>query len=207
MTQRLTQEELAQIVTEVESLQTRREAELDQQQVKEILQEMNLPPELLDEAVVQLNRRQALSAQQSQNRWITSGVVALLAVVSASTIFVIQQHNSALARVSAQQDRISLPQNNRGNLNIISRQTNPEVFYRVTLKDAPLGKKLALSCNWIGPNGQIVKQNSYQTREINTSVWNTQCRHTINSAATVGKWQVQMFLEGRQISDETFQVN
>ncbi|WP_445632395.1 DUF3859 domain-containing protein [Nostoc sp. DSM 114161] len=207
MTPRLTQEELAQIVTEVESLQTRREAELDQQQVKEILQEMNLPPELLDEAIVQLNRRQALSVQQRQNRWITSGVVAFLAVVSASTIFVMQQQNSALARVSAQQDRITLAQNNSSNLNTISRQSNPEVFYRVTLKDAPLGKKLALSCNWLDPNGQIVKQNSYQTRGINTSVWNTQCRHTINSDATVGKWQVQMFLEGRQISDETFQVN
>ncbi|MBD2615384.1 MAG: DUF3859 domain-containing protein [Nostoc sp. ZfuVER08] len=207
MTQRLTQEELAQIVTEVESLQTRREAELDQQQVKEILQEMNLPPELLDEAIVQLHRRQALSVQQRQNRWITSGVVALLAVVSASTIFVIQQQNSALARVSAQQDRITLAQNNSGNLNTISRQTNAQVFYRVTLKDAPLGKKLTLSCNWLDPNGKIVKQNNYQTREINTSVWNTQCRHTITSAATVGKWQVQMFLEGRQISNETFQVN
>ncbi len=207
MTPRLTQEELAQIVTEVESLQTRREAELDQQQVKEILQEMNLPPELLDEAVVQLNRRQALSVQQRRNRWITSGVVALLALVSASTIFVMHQHNSALSRVSAQQDGITLAKNNSGNLKTISRQTNPEVFYRVTLKDAPLGKKLTLSCNWIDPNGQIVKQNSYQTREINTSVWNTQCRHTINSAATVGNWQVQMFLEGRQISDETFQVN
>ncbi|MDZ8237512.1 MAG: DUF3859 domain-containing protein [Nostoc sp. ChiQUE01a] len=207
MTPRLTQEELAQIVTEVESLQTRREAELDQQQVKEILQEMNLPPELLDEALIQLSRRQVLSVQQRRNRWITSGVVALLAVVSASTIFVMQQHNSALARVSAQQDQIALAKSNRGNLEAISRQANAEVFYRVILKDAPLGKKLALSCNWIDPNGQIVKQNSYQTREINTSVWNTQCRHTINSAATVGKWQVQMFLEGRQISDETFQVN
>ncbi len=207
MAQRLTQEELAQIVTEVESLQTRREAELDQQQVKEILQEMNLPPELLDEAIVQLHRRQALSVQQRQNRWITSGVVALLAVVSASTIFVIQQQNSALARVSAQQDRITSAQNNSSNLNTISRQNNAEVFYRVTLKDAPLGKKLTLSCNWLDPKGKIVKQNNYQTREINTSVWNTQCRHTINSAATVGKWQVQMFLEGRQISNETFQVN
>ncbi|MDZ8026033.1 MAG: DUF3859 domain-containing protein [Nostoc sp. SerVER01] len=207
MTPRLTQEELAQIVTEVESLQTRREAELDQQQVKEILQEMNLPPELLDEALIQLSRRQVLSVQQRRNRWITSGVVALLAVVSASTIFVMQQHNSALARVSAQQDQIALAKSNSGNLETISRQANAEVFYRVILKDAPLGKKLALSCNWIDPNGQIVKQNSYQTREINTSVWNTQCRHTINSAAKVGKWQVQMFLEGRQISDETFQVN
>ncbi|MEH2264584.1 DUF3859 domain-containing protein [Nostoc sp.] len=206
MTQRLTQEQLSQIVTEVEGLQVRREAELDQQQVREILQELNLPPELLDEALIQLNRRQALEVQQRRNRWIASGVVALLIILSASTIFFIGQQNSALSRVSAQQDRITLVQNTGGDLKTISRQTNPEVFYRVTLKDAPLGKKLALSCNWVDPSGQIVKQNKYQTREINTSVWDTQCRYTINPAATVGNWQVQMFVEGRQISDETFEV-
>ncbi|MEH2192226.1 MAG: DUF3859 domain-containing protein [Nostoc sp.] len=206
MTQRLTQEQLSQIVREVEGLQVRREAELDQQQVKEILQELNLPPELLDEALIQLNRRQALEVQQRRNRWIASGVVAVLVILSASTIFFIQQQNSVLSRVSAQQDRITLVSNTGGDLKTISRQTNPEVFYRVTLKDAPLGKKLALSCNWVDPSGQIVKQNNYQTREINTSVWDTQCRYTINSAATVGNWKVQMFLEGRQISDETFEV-
>ncbi|MEH2240453.1 DUF3859 domain-containing protein [Nostoc sp.] len=206
MTQRLTQEQLLQIVTEVEGLQVRREAELDQQQVREILQELNLPPELLDEALIQLNRRQALEVQQRRNRWITSGVVAVLVVAIASTIFFMQQQNSVLSRVSAQQDRITLVQNSGGDLKTISRQTNPEVFYGVTLKDAPLGKKLALSCNWIDPSGQIVKQNNYQTREISTSVWDTQCRYTINPAATVGNWKVQMFLEGRQISDETFEV-
>lgn len=206
MTQRLTQEQLSQIVTEVEGLQVRREAELDQQQVREILQELNLPPELLDEALIQLNRRQALEIQQRRNRWITSGVVAAVAIAIASTIFFMQQQNSVLSRVFAQQDRITLVQNSSGDLKTISRQSNPEVSYHVTLKDAPLGKKLALSCNWTDPSGQIVKQNSYQTREINTSVWDTQCRYTINPAATVGNWKVQMFLEGRPISDETFEV-
>ncbi|MEH1824575.1 MAG: DUF3859 domain-containing protein [Nostoc sp.] len=206
MAQRLTQEQLSQIVTEVQGLQLRRDAELDQQQVREILQELNLPPELLDEALIQLNRRQALEVQQRRDRWITFGVVAVVVVVIASTIFFMQQQNSALSRVSAQQDHITLGQNSSENLKTISRQTNPEVLYRVTLKDAPLGKKLSLSCNWIDPSSQIVKQNNYQTREINTSVWDTQCRYTINSAANVGNWKVQMFLEGRQISDETFEV-
>ncbi|MBG1269234.1 DUF3859 domain-containing protein [Nostoc sp. WHI] len=206
MTQRLTQEQLAQIVTEVGGLQVRRDAELDQQQVREILQELNLPPELLGEALIQLNRRQALEVQQRRNRWIASGVVAVVLVAIASTIFFIQQQNSILSRISAQQDRITLVENSGNDLKTISRQTNPEVSYRVKLKDAPVGKKLALSCNWIDPSGQIVKQNSYQTREINTSVWDTQCNYTINPAATVGNWQVQMFLEGRQISDETFEV-
>ncbi|MBW4614421.1 MAG: DUF3859 domain-containing protein [Desmonostoc vinosum HA7617-LM4] len=206
MMQRLTQEQLSQIITEVEGLKSRQEAELDQQQVREILQELNLPPELLDEALIQLRRRQVLEVQQRRNRWIASGVVVVLVVAIASTIFFMQQQNSTLSRVSAQQDRITLVQASNSNLKTISRQDNLEVFYRVTLQDAPIGKTLNLSCNWIDPNGKIVKQNSYQTREINTSVWNTHCRYTINSATPVGNWRVQMFLEGRQLSDETFTI-
>jgi hypothetical protein len=205
MTERLTQEQLSEIISEVQGLQIRQDAELDLAQVREILQELNLPPELLDEALIQLRRRQALKVQQRRNRWLVSGVVAAVVVAIASTVFFVQQQNSLISRVSTQQDRITLVENS-GNLNTISRQNSPEVFYRVTLKDAPLGKKLSLSCNWIDPTGQIIKQNRYQTREINTSIWDTYCRYTIGATAPIGNWQVQMFLEGRQISDERFEV-
>jgi len=134
MNQRLTQEQLNQIIAEVQGLQLRQEAELDQQQ-----------------------------------------------------------------------DRITLESNNE-NLKNISRSANSELFYRVTLKDAPIGKKLNLSCNWIDPSGQIVKQNNYQTREVKTSIWDTFCRYSINSTAPVGNWKVEMFLEGRKISEEPFVV-
>ncbi|AFZ57393.1 DUF3859 domain-containing protein [Anabaena cylindrica FACHB-243] len=204
MNQRLTQEQLNKIIAEVQGLQLRREAELDQQQVREILQDLNLAPELLDEALIQLRRRQALEVQQRRNKLIISGVVAVVIAIIASTIFFNQQQTSLLTNVSAQQDRITLADN--ANLQTISRQTNPEVFYRVALKDAPIGKKLSLACNWIDPSGLIVKQNKYQTREVKTSPWDTYCRYTINSAAPVGDWKVEMFLEGRKISDETFAV-
>ncbi len=206
MTDRLTQEKLGQVIAEIEQLQQRREAELEPEQVKQILQELNLPPELLDEALIQLRRRQALKEQQRRNRWITFGVVAALVVAIALTMFFIQQRNSAIARVHAQQNRVTLIQDDGSNLKTISRQTGLEVFYRVTLADVPLGKKLDLSCNWLDPNGQIVKQNSYQTHEINTSIWHTYCRNTIGSGAITGNWKVQMFLEGRQISEAVFEV-
>ncbi|MBR8840484.1 MAG: DUF3859 domain-containing protein [Stigonema ocellatum SAG 48.90 = DSM 106950] len=206
MTQRLTQEQLGQIIVEIGQLQQRREAELDPEQVKQILQELNLPPELLDEALLQLSRRIALAEQNKRNRWIAFGVVAALVVAIASSMIFIQQHNSTIAHVQVQQNRITLGQDDGSNLRTISRQTGLEIFYRVTLKDAPLGKKLDLWCDWIDPNGQIVKQNRYQTREINTSVWNTQCRYTINSATTPGNWKVQMLLEGRQIGNTEFEI-
>lgn len=169
------------------------------------MQDLHLPPELLDEAFIQVQRKQALVVEKRRNKLIAFGVVAAVIIGIGSTVFLNQQQGSLLANVSAQQDKITLESNN-GDLKNISRQTNSELFYRVTLKDAPIGKKLALSCNWIDPTGQIVKQNNYQTREVKTSIWDTFCRYSINSNAPVGNWKVEMFLEGRKISEETFMV-
>ena len=205
MNQPLNQEQLNQIIAEVQGLQLRQEAELNQQQVKEILQDLNLPPELLDEALIQVRRKQALQVQERRHKLIGLGVAAAVIMSIGLTVFFHQQKSSLLANVSAQQDKITLKSNNEI-LENISRQANSELVYRVTLKDAPIGKKLNLSCNWIDPNGQVVKQNQYQTREIKTSVWDTFCRYSINPTIPVGNWQVQMLLEGRKISEATFVV-
>jgi hypothetical protein len=74
------------------------------------------------------------------------------------------------------------------------------------LKDAPVGKKISLSCDWIDPSGQVVKQNRYQTREIDKPIWNTHCRYQIGTAASTGNWQVKMFLENRAIGSASFEV-
>ncbi|MFK0729994.1 MAG: DUF3859 domain-containing protein [Gloeotrichia echinulata GP01] len=206
MSQQLTQEQLTQIVAEVGRLQARREAEIAPEQVQQILQELGLAPDLLDEALVQVQRRQALEVQKKRNRTIAVGVLAAVVVVIAGTVFSIQQHNSVLERVSTQRNRITLTQDDGGDLRNISRENNSEVFYRVTLKDAPLGEKLDLSCNWIDPSGQIVKENRYQTREIDKGIWDTHCRYIIGSASTPGKWKVRIFLQGRQLSETEFEV-
>ncbi|MFM6045478.1 MAG: DUF3859 domain-containing protein, partial [Dolichospermum sp.] len=162
MNQPLNQEQLNQIIAEVQGLQLRQEAELNQQQVKEILQDLNLPPELLDEALIQVRRKQALQVQERRHKLIGLGVAAAVIMSIGLTVFFHQQKSYLLANVSAQQDKITLKSNNE-NIKNISRQANSELVYRVTLKDAPIGKKLNLSCDWIDPNGQVVKQNNYQT--------------------------------------------
>ena len=205
MNQSLNQEQLNQIIAEVQTLQLRQEAELDHQQVREILQDLNLPPELLDEALIQIRRKQALQVQERRHKLIGLGVAAAVIIAIGLTVFFHQQKSYLLANVSAQQDKITLKSNDE-NIKNISRQANSELVYRVTLKDAPIGQKLNLSCDWIDPNGQVVKQNNYQTSEIKTSVWDTFCRYAINPTTPVGNWQVQMFLEGRKISQATFVV-
>ena len=64
MEPRLTENQLQQVVAEVQQLAIRRESELDATQVREILQELNLPPEFLEDAMIQLQRREALKLQQ-----------------------------------------------------------------------------------------------------------------------------------------------
>lgn len=206
MENRLTQTQLTQIVAEVQRLSNVREAELNSAEVTQILQELGLPPELLDEALIQLQRREALAQQQRRNRWIAGGVAAVAVGAIAITGFFIQQNRQASDRVSIQQNRITAVQDDGGNLTVIPRKNNPEIFYRVTLKDAPLGKKLSLSCDWIDPSGQVVKQNRYQTREIDKSIWNTQCRYQIGTAAATGNWQVKMLIENRAIGSTSFEV-
>ena len=206
MNNQLTQAQLIQIVGEVERLSQRREAELEPEQVKQILQELSLPPELLDEALVQLHRREALAVQQRRNRWIAAGVISTLVLAIASTTFFIQQNQQALQRVSTAQSQITLAQDRSISLTEIERQANAEVVYRVNLQDAPLGKKLSLRCDWIDPSGQVVHQNQWQTLTIDREVWPTYCRYQFTPAATTGTWKVQIYLGDRPLSATSFQV-
>src|SRR4028118_954921 len=112
MNNRLSESELAQVIAEVGQLSQRREAELDREQVKQILQELNLPDDLLDDALMQLRRRQALEVQQRRNRRIAVGVVGILVGAIATTTVFIQQQQQAIARISTYQSRITLAQDN-----------------------------------------------------------------------------------------------
>lgn len=206
MNERLTQTQLAEVIAEIEQLSQRREAELNREEVKEILQELNLSSDLLDDALAQVNRRQALKVQQRRNRLITGGVVAvLIGAIALGTVF-IQNRQQTFARISTSGNRITLAQDNGSNLTTIDRQISPKVFYRVTLNEAPIGEKLSLTCDWIDPSGKVVHQSRYQTREVDKSVWQTNCYYQLGTAMSAGNWKVQMSLDDRIISSTSFTV-
>ncbi len=206
MSPKLNEEQLKQIIVEVGEMSRRQETELDREQIQEILRELNLPPELLDEAIIQLRRRQALAHQRRRDRFVLGGIAIALVVAISTTVWFIQRNHSAIANIQVQRDRITLTEDDGGGLNRFARQNNPELFYRVTLEDAPVGEKLNLVCHWIDPNGQTVKQNRYQTQTITTPVWNTHCRYNLGTGAKTGTWQVQMFLGDRLLGEEKFTV-
>jgi hypothetical protein len=205
MEQRLTTQQLNQIVGEVERLANRQQDELDRSEVEKILQELNLPPELLDEAMIQVQRKEALAKQRKRNIGIAiAGIVALVMVVVGVNIFS-QNQASSIAKVIATQDRITLAQDNGENLRSVDRGT--EIVYRVTLDRAPVGEKLSLTCNWLDPTGKVTHTNRFETKNITTSVWNTQCRYQLPVNVATGAWQVQIQLGDRTLQKSPFTVN
>ena len=206
MENRLTPQQLTKLVGEVERLSQRQQDELDRGQVQDILRELNLSPDLLDEAMIQLQRKEALVVQQRRNRWFVGGAIASLVVVIAAVTLFMQQQNQALARVAVQQSCVGLAQDKCGLPTALARRSSPEVFYNVTLKDAPIGKKLSLTCDWLAPGGQVVKQNRYETRQIDTPIWNTRCRYRLDPTAPTGNWQVRLLLNDRELTNNQFAV-
>ncbi|MEG4033422.1 DUF3859 domain-containing protein [Microcoleus sp. w1-18aA5] len=205
MEHRLTQTQLAQVIAEIDKLSQQRELELEPDQVREILRELNLPDELLEDAIAQMRRREALEQQQRRNRWIA--IASTVVVISAIGIGVLfGQNQQQTAQVVAGEDRIALSQKGGDSLIQVNRQISPRIYYQVTLQNAPIGNQLSLQCDWINPSGDIVHQGRYQTRTIDTAVWNTHCFYDLGSAAAPGKWEVRMSLDGRVISSEPFTV-
>ena len=207
--QRLTQAEFTKLVGEVERLSQLRDQEINREQMEEILQELKLPTDLVDEAMLQLRRREALAVEKKRNNLITMVVIFGFLIVIATTFFWFKIQRQALNNiyVNPGQSKLTL-QTNSGTeiLNVIDSQKNPEVFYRVILQDAPIGKKLSLGCNWINSNGEISHQNSYQTKEINRGVWPTSCKYKFNPSLPMGSWQVEMYLGDRSLSKTEFIV-
>ena len=203
MEQRLTTQQLEQIVGEVGRLAHRQQAELDRSQVQEILQELNLPPELLDEAMIQVQRKEALAKERKRNTGIAIAGITAVAIIFAGTSLFFQNQTAKLSKITASQDRVTLVQSDE-NSTIIGK--GADVVYRVTLNDAPIDEKLNLTCNWLNPQGQITHTNRYDTKNITTAVWNTQCRYQMPSSAATGAWKVQILVGDRLLKQAPFEV-
>jgi hypothetical protein len=206
MEPQLTRAQLDQVIAEAQHLtEYRQDQLLDPAQVRDILQELNLPPDVLEDALTQVHRKQALAQQTRQRKRLAGVVGAVLVVAIAIPTVLFWQNRQELGQVSAQQDRITLAQETQAVKNV-DRQSNPDVYYRVTLKDAPIGKKLALSCDWVDPSGQVAKQNRFETQPVTTAIWTTHCRYRMGNATPTGTWTVKMFLDGRALDNATFDV-
>lgn len=206
MKTQISEKQWNQVVSEVTRLAQERDEVTTQREITtEVLQELNLPTDLIDEALQQVQYREALAKQRRQRIWalVVSGILAALLVISLLTWR--STHNDALQKIQAQSGRVTREIDNGANTQTITRD-GQDVFYRVTLRDVPLGEKLNLSCDWIDPTGKIVTQNRWETRDTNKAVWETHCRCRIGNSAPSGNWKVQMKIGERVISAGDFKV-
>jgi hypothetical protein len=208
MDKRLTDTQLQRLVAEVQSLSDRHREELDIKEVEDILQQLDLSPEFLDDAMVQVKRQDSLAMQQRRRRWLIAGVSVVVGLGLASWLWLGNRQQEKLAQVMSQSDRLTLSQDNGGDLNLVTPKAGgSELVYRVTLTEAPVGEQLNISCRWIDPNQEIVHQNQYRTKTITTPVWSTFCRYTVGPESPPGSWTVSASLGDRQLSDATFIVD
>jgi hypothetical protein len=205
MEQRLTTQQLDRIVGEVGRLANRQQDELDRSEVQKILEELNLPPELLDEAIIQVQRKEALARQQKRNLGIAIASVTALVILVAGTSLFFQNKATTISKINVSQDRITLVKDGGENLNPVTKGS--ELVYRVTLNDAPIGEKLNLTCNWLDSAGKIAHTNRYETKNITTPVWNTSCRYQMPLSAATGGWKVQILVGDRLLKQAPFEVN
>ncbi len=221
MSSHLTESQVARVVAEVSRQAQFREADererLGREQVVQILEELKLPIELLDPAIQELERReaetkaqaqydQAITAERGRRFWIAGlSVAALLALILLVGFFVERRRRAFTAVATVEPGRITRATDDNRNLGVVARDGS-ELFYRVTLERVPSGENLSLRCDWIDPNERVVKQNAWQTRTTNKSVWATSCRTTLGASAQPGAWRVEMLLNDRVVSRTDFRV-
>jgi hypothetical protein len=217
----LTESQVARVVAEVSRQAQLRELDererLDRAQVVQILEELNLPVELLDPAMRELERHEAEAAERARYEQamaerrrrrllLVGSVLAVLLVLILLGGLFVQRRSQALAAVEAVgAGRITRATDDGGNLGVVSREGG-EIFYRVTLGGVPLNENLSLRCNWINPEGRVVRQNSWETRTTDREVWATSCRYAVGAAAQPGVWSVEMLLGDRVLSRTDFRV-
>lgn len=221
MSNQLTESQLARVVAEVSRQAQVRELDeserLGRAQVVQILEELSLPVELLDPAMKELERREAEAVEQARYekaltaerrrrfRLIGSAVAALLVVILLVGFYVQRQRRAFDAVAAVEPGRITRATDDGGNLGAVTRDGS-ELYYRVTLERVPAAENLSMKCNWIDPGGRVVKQNAWETRTTDKSVWATSCRSNLGAAAQPGTWRVEMLLGDRVVSRTDFRV-
>jgi hypothetical protein len=132
-------------------------------------------------------------------------LVVGLAAVGYVGYCLIQQPADTTA-VTASSGRLTLKEDDGGNLTVVERRQQPELWYRVLLDHAPVGNKLTLSCDWVDPQGNVAHQNHYETRTIDRPVWPTHTRYHVTANAPTGSWTVRLSLDGRVLHSLKFEL-
>ena len=201
---KIAEKDMIRLVEEVSKLDDERKRQLDKAEVAKILNELSLPSELLDEALERLQRKK----REQKSMYTLLGISVFLALLGAAVAFIVISSSNAVQQsynnVTANDAYIS--QNAEGASPISEVAPGQTVYAQVTLHNVPVNSKLPMHARWYKPDGSIIKENSWLTRETASSNWNTHAKCVIPSDAPVGKWMVEFSLGGRPVISKIFIV-
>ena len=138
----------------------------------------------------------------SEGRW-RAVIVAVVAVVLVGGLWMVRR-NRALDSALATASRFTLGQEPSESRTEFERASRPDIYFRVRLSSAPVGRTLRLDCAWTDPSGAVVRQNHYETREITTDPWETHCHQAFGQESTGGVWRVALTRGGRVLREDSF---
>lgn len=205
MSRKLTQDELQKVIAEVTRLVEKKEENLDRQEVVKILDELNLPSDLLDEAMTEISRREIKQRAQRKNVAIAIAVTAIIATACFLFFSTASMKNAEMAKIEATSTRITGAVDDGSDAATVHTD-GKEVFLRITLQNVPLNERLSVRTDWIEPGGKTYKQNRWQTKPTTSTVWETHSKAVIGDAAPRGDWLVRVFLGDRLLIEKKFKV-
>lgn len=187
--QRLSDEELEEVVEEIAKDQAREGAGVSRSQAREVLRELDLPADKLDEAAVKVReRREAEALEKSRKKrtlLLSAGVLALLLSAGVGVGLWTQANAAKVARITAAEPVLS---EEAGQLRLSAK-----------LMSAPSGESVPMSCAWRSPDGALLQENAWQTKPVSHNAWETHC--VLKSAPEHVK--VAMMAHGRVVAESS----
>lgn len=172
---------------------------LDRDEARAVLSELGLPPEMLEEALAEIARREEVARLKKRRLMLVFGAFATAAVVLVAVVGYSSAASTKLARITVGDARITTVADTSHVVDKVARGATPDVMLTAQLVNAPQGEEVALSCDWIAPSGKIAHENAWKTKPVDREVWNTHCHYRLPSDAEVGTWKVRMRLAAREL--------
>jgi hypothetical protein len=201
MDPKINREELAEIVEETARLHDEDEQQIPPSEAKQILRELDLPADRLDEARRAVADRRL--KRDAKLRMLVIGGIVLLVLTVGATALTMSQNEKAheLANMTVPQSGLTL--HGYPLPGPVPRAPSPELSFDVVLANPPRAR-VALSCDWTGPDGNVHFQNRWETQSIDRDVWPTHCRRAFTTNEPAGPWSVTMKEESRVLASGGF---
>lgn len=204
MATKIDPKDLGEIVEETARLEEESQGDIEREQARQILRELDLPASRLEEAEALVSVRREKAKRRAHLTKVL-GVGAAVAVLLGGTWgwrYAVRAR--ADARMTAIRSALSV-----GGKTVSSpllRGAQSDVRLEVVLDHPVQGAQLDLRCDWTGPSGELRDQNRWQTKTIDKDVWTTHCHRVFGPSDPAGEWSVVMRKADRSLAVERFKV-